>query len=328
MKKVYVLAANEALATGVTGPMDMFNLANTLWHKQQRNQFDPLFDIQLAGLDKNPIKISGGLDVVPAIAIDEIEQADLLFIAAHNFTVKSALKAYCQSIASKAESIKRLHADGCRIAAYCSGTFALAGLGMLDDKKATTSWWFKDYFHSTYPKVEIDMSRLVVEQDGVWTAGATTSYLDLCLNLIEQLAGQEISNMLSKIMLQDTQKRSQLPFLAIPESIDHGDSVIAESQQWIQKHYHQNFNLDLLADNVAMSKRNYIRRFKKAVGETPNVYLQRIRVEAAKRYLETSELTLQKIVERVGYDDVSAFRKVFQKITSLTPKSYRLRFAR
>ena len=327
MKTIYIYVSDEVLATSVTGPMDMFNIANTLWHRLEGNAAEPLFDIKLVSLDGQEVCCSSGVVLRPSCSLGELTHCDFLLVGAYHYAYAKGLTQFLENQKASFPHFKRLYENGSQIGGYCSATFVLAASGLLDGKTATTSWWLKKRFVEQFKSIELSMDDLVVEQEGIWTAGATTSYLDLCLKLIERMAGQQIAMMVSKVMLLDINRPNQLPFIAMPKIIEHNDEVIANCQEWIQLNFASSINLDELSERSAMSKRNFIRRFKKAVGETPVGYLQRVRVEAAKRYLETTDWNLQQILEKVGYDDVSAFRKVFQRLTSLTPKAYRLKFA-
>jgi len=331
MKNIYILVSDEVLASSVTGPMDMFGIANTLWERQNREPVTPLFKVHLASENARTITTSSGLSFNCQVATEQIGSADfpcdLLLVAAYHYSNSQGLKRFIQGQQNNFAEIRRIHRQGITIAGYCSATMILAASGILDGKQATTSWWMTENFRSNFPQVDLLMDKLVLEHDNIWTAGATTSYLDLCFKLVEKMAGQPIATLLSKVMLLDVNRPSQLPFINLPRLIEHKDDAIADCQEWLQLNYFRDINLEEMSNKSAMSKRNFIRRFKKAVGETPLVYLQKVRVEAAKRYLENSELNLQQIVEKIGYDDSSAFRRVFQKLTSLSPSAYRNKFA-
>ncbi len=130
----------------------------------------------------------------------------------------------------------------------------------------------------------------------------------------------------SKTMIHDFGRSSQSPYMVFQFQKDHGDSQIAEAQEWIENKYMENTNINSLAQNSGMSQRSFERRFKSATGDTPLIYLQRVRVEAAKKYLETDNQTFHEITYKVGYEDSSFFRKVFKKQTGLLPKDYRRKF--
>ncbi|TQV86569.1 GlxA family transcriptional regulator [Aliikangiella coralliicola] len=327
MKKISILVSDDIVASSVTGPMDMFNVANAVWQHISDNQTEPLFDVSLVSQSGEPVTLKNGVAFHPKQKLSQLSDCEFLLIGAYSYGNPNGLNRYIRGQQSCYQHIRRIHHEGGMVGGYCSATFTLASSGLLDGIQATTSWFLKSLFAKKYPDVELVMDKLVVEQNGIWTAGASTSYLDLCLKVIEKLAGQQIASGISKVMLLDINRASQLPFMNLPSVVNHNDNVIAKCQDWIQKNLANNIHLDDMSNQSTMSKRNFIRRFKKAVGETPATYLQQIRVEAAKRYLETTDLNLEQIIGKVGYDDLSAFRRVFQKMTSLSPKEYRVKFA-
>lgn len=327
MKQIVIFISEQCLASSVTGPMDLFNVTNNVWNYMQGKPSQKLFNVTLAAETLSPVRTSSGIMLQPDKTISEITHCDFLMIAAYHYDSEKNLVRFIEKQKASYPEFIRLHQNGAMVGGYCSATFVLAESGLLDSKPATTSWWLKDFFCQRYAKISMTMDKLVVEQSGIWTAGATTSYLSLCLKIIEKLVDQQVASLVSKVMLVDNNRPSQLPFIEIPNVINHTDSVIAKCQNWLQENLAKSISLEDMAAKSAMSKRHFIRRFKKAVGEPPASYLQRLRINAAKRYLETTDLKLEQIIEKVGYEDSSAFRRIFQKLTSLTPKAYRVKFS-
>lgn len=329
MREIAILVSDNCLASSLTGPQDLFNICNTLWNYLEGEDAEPLFRVRIVSADGEPVTTSSGIVIEPDVKLCELGSCDFLLIASYHYSNNKTLTGYIDHQRHQYQHILRLHAQGSMIGAYCSATFVLADTGLLDGYKATTSWWLTDTFKRRYPAVELALDQLVVEQNNVWTGGATTSYLNLCLKIVERLAGQQVASQVSKILLVDNNRVSQMAYmqLPLPSVSAHQDSVIAKCQDWIQVNLAKPISLEDMSEMSAMSKRNFIRRFKKAVGETPALYLQRLRIEAAKRYLETTNWSLGQIIEKVGYEDSSAFRRVFQKLTTLSPKAYRSKFS-
>jgi transcriptional regulator GlxA family with amidase domain len=184
----------------------------------------------------------------------------------------------------------------------------LAETGLLDGKTATTHWGFADQFRKRYPRIELKT--------------------DLSLYLVEKYCGQEVALQSSKSIVADIGRTTQAPYAIFEFQKDHQDQRILSVQQWIEDHFAQNFNYDQLAHTCAMSRRTFERRFKTATGDTPLIYQQRIRVEAAKRILENGDQSFDEITYAVGYEDSSSFRKLFLKQTGLRPSEYRKKFRR
>jgi transcriptional regulator GlxA family with amidase domain len=167
---------------------------------------------------------------------------------------------------------------------------------------------------------------MIVEDSGLICAGAVTSYLNLALHLVEKFAGPAIAAQCARLMLIDSKQLSQAPFASLQAGWQHQDDIVSQAQSWMQRNLHCELNLDDIASSIPVSPRTLIRRFKEAAGQTPLAFLQSMRVEAAKRLLENTDLSLEMIVEKVGYSDVSSFRRLFSRTTQLTPREYRSRF--
>ncbi len=220
----------------------------------------------------------------------------------------------------------RQHQKGAEIASLCSGSFLLAETGLLDGKIATTHWFVKDEFHKRYPQVDLKAERLITEENGLYCSGGGTSGLDLCLYIIEKYHGHEAVLLLSKFLVMDRNRSSQIPYSIFNAQKNHQDTDIIEAQKWIEKHYFKSIFLDDVASKVGMSLRNFKRRFKKATGDSPLVYLQRLRVEAAKSALTKKSSPIETIANKVGYEDIAFFRKIFIRYVGESPSAYRNRF--
>lgn len=326
MREIAILMTDNCLATSVTGPHDLFNMANRIWQYFEGEDAEPLFRVKLVSESGKPVTTSSGIVIHADEKLSELNQCDFLMIAAYLYGTKNTLESFIENQSTVFDELHRLHQANTMIGAYCSATFVLAASGLLNGGQATTSWWLANSFRRSYPQIKLTLQDLIVEENNLFTAGATTSYIYLCLKIIEKLAGAQIANQVSKVLLVDNNRLSQLPYMQYLPVVKHKDSVISKCQDWIQSNLNKPISLEDMAEIAAMSKRNFIRRFKKAVGETPLSYLQRLRIETAKRYLETTDLHMDQIIEKVGYEDSSAFRRVFQKITSLTPSAYRNKF--
>jgi transcriptional regulator GlxA family with amidase domain len=325
MKKIVIVATDNAVASNITGVLDFFGFCNTFWHVTNEHEVTDLFDCKLVSPDGEPITTSSSI-VIPAHSPDVIDNADALIISSAQVYDTPGFELYLKKMSPLFDQIKAFYTGQKSIGAFCSGTFVLAATGLLDNKTATCAWWLTDLFKRRYPKVNLSLDNIVISQDNLYTGGATTAYLSLCLKLVEDMAGEFVASQMAKIMLVDPNRTSQLPFMSMQQLSGHKDAQVGKIQQWMQVNLRESFSLDDLAERFALSKRTLIRRFKQAVGDTPVNYLQRLRVEEAKRLLETTPAPLEEIVARVGYGDVSTFRKLFQQLTQLSPKAYRLRF--
>lgn len=210
------------------------------------------------------------------------------------------------------------------VAASCCGTFALAESGLLDGRSATTAWWLQAAFRQRYPGVHQNADRALVDDGNVITAGAMTAHTDLSLHVLRRLFGAELARNVGGIMLVDGARTSQRPFMALQRRFD--DPLVQEAADWMAQHGMTALATQDLATALHVSYRTLHRRFSTGAGMPPLAYLQALRVEHAKGLLEDSRMSLDQIVERIGYSDVAAFRRLFARATGTSPAQYRQRF--
>ena len=329
MKTVMILAAGNVVAGGIVGFLDVFSFTNALYRRLNPEVAQDLFHCHIISADGQAITTNQGFQL-PAMALSDTQSimaADAVVLASSFVTNKAEFQLYQQEFEGLLTPLQAYAKTGKPIAAYCSATLMLAASGLLDGRRATTVWWLSQMFERNFEQVNLCMDALVVSDEQFHTAGATTSNFSLALHLVGLLAGEALAQQMAKILLIDPNRCSQQPFMTMainPEQ--HKDELIHKIQQWMHSNLNHNWVLDEVADKFAVGKRTLIRRFKKALNETPASYMQRLRVDEAKRLLETTELALEQIVTRVGYEDVSSFRKLFIQLTSLSPRAYRQKF--
>ena len=206
----------------------------------------------------------------------------------------------------------------------CYATFALAESGLLDGRRATTTWWLQAEFHKRYPQVRLEGDKALVDDGRVLTGGAMTAHTDLILHLLRRLFGAEVAKMVGSIMLIDGARVSQRPFMALPRHFP--DPLVQQAADWLTGHGAGPVTTAGLANALHVSYRTLHRRFVAGAGMPPLAYLQAVRVEWAKEMLEATRLGLEQIIEAVGYSDATAFRRLFMREVGLTPVQYRQRF--
>ena len=222
--------------------------------------------------------------------------------------------------------LRTLHLRGVPIAANCCGTFLLAEAGLLDGRHATTSWWLDAAFRQRFPRVKLDVERMVVEDGGVTTTGASTAVMSFMLQWIGRVVGPELAQLAARMMLIDPDRQSQAPYISLALTERPRHSLTEKAEHFLQKELHREISIAELARHCGTSERSLLRHFHQTYGASPLAHLQHLRVERAKALLETTLLSFEEIVERVGYSDASSFRKLFKRSTSLTPADYRERF--
>jgi transcriptional regulator GlxA family with amidase domain len=323
MATITLLAENNCVASAIAGSSDAFSVANLWWQYLNKDNDGPLFETEIVTLDGRPVIAHGGITLSPSRPAHDIEKTDLILLPAFlpPFDFKTErIEAIC-------EWTRKNYFDGKKIASTCTGTFLLAETGLLDSRIATTNWQFADSFRQQYPQVNLQFDRILTEDAGLYCTGAATAFMSLCLHLIETYGSPDLASRCAKALLVDTDRQSQLPYMVYDFWKNHSDYQILKAQRWMEKKYDSKFSIDTVAETVGISPRHFKRRFKTATGDTPLAYLQRLRIENAKRFLERTRETVNEITWKIGYEDINSFRRLFIKHTGMSPKDYRNKFS-
>jgi transcriptional regulator GlxA family with amidase domain len=202
----------------------------------------------------------------------------------------------------------------------------LADAGLLDDRPATTHWAMIDAFRQRYPRVDWQPERFVTESGRVFCGGGVYAAIDLSLYLVEKYCGHRVAVETAKALLLETPRIWQSGYGTAPPRSQHDDEGIQKAQAWLMRNFRHEVQVADLAARVGMSPRTFARRFTAAAGETPLAYLHRMRIDAAKRLLETRPKSIADVSREVGYEDVGFFRTLFRRFTGAPPRAYRSRF--
>lgn len=321
MKKITVVAIETNVSSSVTVPLDVFYLSGWFWAKTGARTGKPFFKVELVSLDNRPIHGHHHVTLKPDRSIHEVSETDVIMIPVIGDRIQDVLDSHRPLI----DWLKLHHSRGVEITAVGTGVFLLAEAGLLDDKMATTHWLYVDKFRQMFPQIHLMPERLITEDGNVICSGGNSSY-DLPLYMIEKYCGHELAVLASKFLILDLRRTLQTPYTIFDFQLEHNDEEILKAQKWIQAHFNEDFTIDTVAEAIHMSPRTFQRRFKQATGESPLVYLQRFRVEMAKRMLEQRNLSIEEISVHIGYENSSSFRKVFKKCSGLAPTEYRRRF--
>ncbi len=326
MKKICILTNDRHGLPSTTGMIELFDIATNLWETKFPEK-PPLFEVSVVSQNPGTSGFCKGVSVELTQGLEPYEQADAVYISGFTYSDLDLLFNKADQSKVSADWVRRQYENGAIISASCSGTVILAETGLLNGKKATTSWWLDGFFQARYPKIDLHINQTIVDEGRLITSGAVSSYQNLGLRIIEKYAGKELALACSKVMLIDYNKQFQAPFMMLEFILNHSDSMVSKAQLMINKKYREKLELAGLASSLAVSYRTFIRRFKAATGNTPSQYLQKVRIEAAKRLFEKSNLPLESVMERVGYSDPSSFSLLFKRLTRLTPKEYRQQFS-
>jgi len=321
MKKVTILGLYNTMATTIFGPMDVLNQAGRLWNRVSKSPQTPFFDVTVASADGQPIQSVNNIQILPHCSIEQIHQTDLIIIASATY-IDKILEKNPELI----PWIRKHYDQGAHVASICTGVFLLAETGLLDGKSATLHWGFTDIFQKRYPKVTLRQDKMYIDHGRLYCSAGVSAGMDLSLYLVEKFCGRKVAVESAKTMVLDMGRERQTPYDRFIVPKDHGDALVVKAQEWIEQHQTETIDYEWLALKFRISRRSLERRFKKAVGESPLGYLQKLRVESAKRLLEEGILTFTEITYQVGYEDISFFRKIFIRLTGVRPKEYQQRF--
>lgn len=323
MADIVVLAEKGCVSSGIAGTLDAFSVANMWWLAMGEGNGQPLFKPAIVTVDGKPVRENNGIELQPEMAIDQVEKTDLIMVPAlfPPFNLKnSRMEKICGWL-------KMRYASGDCIASTCTGAFILAEAGLLNGKIATTNWQVAALFRKLYPEVKLCVDQILTEEANLICTGAFSAYLDLCLYIIDRFGSPALASQCTKSLLVDPD-RCQAPYVIHGFWKNHADGQVLKAQLWMEENYSQKVSIDALARDVGISPRQFARRFKHATGETPVAYLQHLRIENAKKRLETTLDTVNEITWQVGYEDINSFRRLFVKHTGLAPREYRNKFAR
>lgn len=321
MKHITILVPKGAILGSIEGPRQLLTQVNQFANARRQ---PALFKVQLVGLEKET-PTSGGLYTVHSdVILSEVKKTDLIIIPAVDGDIEKAIEANKEFIPFIVQQYKQ----GAEVASLCLGAFILASTGLLDGKKCATHWVAANEFRRLFPQVNLIAEKIITDEKGIYTSGGAYSYLNLVLYLIEKYVGREMSILCAKIFAIEFERSNQSPFIMFSGQKDHEDESIKNAQDYIEQNFQEKITVDQLADKLSIGRRNLERRFKKATSNTVVEYIQRVRIEAVKKSLETDRKTINELMYEVGYSDNKAFRTVFKKITGVSPIEYKNRYGR
>ena len=322
--RIGILVYPGCLRSAAVMPHDVFKIANTLARLRpagtQPLRFEPLW-VSARG---DVLQEVDGLHF-QACDIKTVE-LDALMIPGIDHQDASQLDELLAALAPEQELILEYLQRERLLISSCSSTCLLARTGLLNGRRATTSWWLSAWFRKKFPDVMLEAEELIVVDGKLVSSGGVTSYIDLSLWLLAHFAGDELRQLTAKILLVDANRHSQAPYIAKAMLQDQGHVVIERARRWLNQRLDQRWSMAELASYCHVSQRTLLRRFQEALNLSPIHYVQQLRVERAKALLETTRLSLEDITARCGYEDVSSFSKIFKQWAQVTPKDYRRRF--
>lgn len=325
MKHLSILVPEgSAIVDTIIGSLNLFRLANS-HHRNNGISGVDLFDIDLVGLSKSARTYNKVFTVNPTRAINEIDKTDLIIVAGIVGDIEEQIELNYPLIEwMKEQRIK----NESEIASLCRGAFLLAETGLMNGKSCATHWLTHDKFRNRYPNINLVTEKVISEDNGIYSSGGAYSFLNLILHLIEKFYCRETAIWCSKVSEIEFDRLDQNQFLIFNGQKEHGDEEIKAVQEFIEQNFAERISVKNLAERTATSGRNFVRRFKKATSNTPIEYIQRVRIEAAKKKLESTTSTILQVMFSSGYNDDKTFRQLFKRYAGLTPLEYRNKYNR
>jgi len=321
-----VMALDGCMLSSLSGPADALRVAQTLAEIRSPNDAPKFESIVFSARNAKRVRSESGIEISDIKPLGRDQHFDLVLVPGINHHRPGELWQRRAEFEPEFAALRAFHLRGTRIAATCSGTYLLGMAGLLDGHRATTSWWMASSFRRHFPAVRLEEQALMIEDGNIITTGASTAVFSLVVRLIAEFAGEELAQQTSRMMLLDTERQSQAPYVsqALLEKPRH--SLAEKITHFLDRELHNQISVSRLASHCGTSERSLLRHFRAHFGATPLGYIQHMRVERAKALLEATQLSFDEVVERCGYSDVPSFRKLFKRETSLTPGDYRERF--
>ncbi len=316
---IYVPKGHYSMVN-IEGAHHMLNWVNGYYMQMGQS---PLFNIQLVGIENIATQDNGPFSIIPQKHISDVKHTDVIIVPA----VHGDLEENLRNNAELLPWLTKHYKQGAELVSFCLGAFYLAAAGLLDGKPCSTHWGYANEFRGMFPKAILMDGKIMTEANGIYTSGGAYSFTNLLIYLIEKYAGREVAIMASKGFMVDIDKSSQSPFIIFTGQKTHDDADILEAQNYIEDNFQDKITVEDLCNNSNVARRTFERRFKKATSNTVLEYIQRVKIEAAKKQLENGRKTVNEVMYDVGYSDTKAFRDVFKKITDMTPIDYRNRYA-
>lgn len=325
--EVLIVAIPETAGSALYGMIDVLSATGNLWQTLVRsNDEQRLFRVRIVSTMNSAFTCGNGIPVNPHFSIADNPSAQIIIFPEIWLGPDESIKG---RYAGLIEWIKNKHKQGAELYSACSGSIFLAETGLLDGRSATSHWGYRDLFRISYPKVQFDPASNLVYADPsgkIVTAGGTTSWHDLALHIISRHASPGDALHIAKVYLLKWHPEGQLPYSSLIRRAPHADSVIKRCEQWLQENFR---DLDAIKQIGAIAdtpERTLKRRFKAATGNTLIEHLQFLRIEEAKHLLETRQIPIDEVSAEVGYLDASFFRRLFKRLTGLSPGKYRRMF--
>lgn len=324
---VLIVAVPETAGSALYGMLDVLCATGNIWQTLLRSGDQRrCFEVRIVSPDGKLFSCGNRIPVNPDCSIADDPEADIVILPELWLGPDESLAGRHPQLI---EWIRRRHRSGATLYSACSGAVMLAETGLLDGCPATSHWGYQELFRQRYPRVRFDPAPNLTFADPagrIVTAGGTTSWHDLALHIIARHAGPGEALRIAKVYLLKWHDEGELPYAALVRPLPHGDAAVRKCEEWLRANFRATDAIATAVDRTGIAERSIKRRFRAATGVTLIAYLQNLRIEEAKRLLETGDLPIEEVSAEVGYADTSFFRRLFKRLAGLTPGRYRRMF--
>lgn len=323
---VSLVALPEAVVSTLSGIFDVMNAFAMAPIRAHTSVSAPPFQVEIVGASAGPLELASRLPITVQRSIDTIDSTDIIIVPSLLLGAEGWKKGRYPELV---EWLRAMHERGALLCSACSGLFLLAETGLFDGVEATVHFGYASAFSAAFPKVPIQPERVLVvcgRHEDLITSGASMTWHDLVLYLIGRFAGATAAQGVARFFALQWHQDGLAPYMIFEGRSDHGDVAIQAAQTWLATHFSVANPLEEAIRKAGLTERTFKRRFTRSTGLSPIAYIQRLRVEDAKRRLERTDTSVDEISWQVGYEDPAFFRRLFRRVTGLPPGVYRRRF--
>ncbi len=323
---ISLVAIPDAVISTMSGIFDVLNAFDMLVGTDDAIPGHPPFVVEIVAQSPDPVALASGLPVVPHATVGQTAHTDIVIVPSVLVGSNGWEKGRYPELV---EWLTDQHTSGAVLCSACSGMFLLAETGLFDGRDSTVHWDYQDTFHRAFPDVPLHPEKVLVvagNRDELISSGASNTWHDLVLYLIARFVDPPAAQSVAKFFALQWHRDGLAPYMRFTPSTDHGDAIVAAAQDWIATHYGVASPVEEMVRRSNLNERTFKRRFSNALTMPPIAYVQRLRIEEAKKRLERTTETVEEISWKVGYEDPSAFRRLFNRIAGISPAKYRRKF--
>lgn len=323
---VSLVAIPEAVVSTLSGIFDVMNAFAVLPAASDVLGGRAPFKVEIVGTSAEPLELASRLPITVQRSISSLDHTDIVIVPSVLLPSRGWQKGRYPELV---EWFGAMHSRGALICSACSGLFLLAETGLFDGMDATVHFGYAEAFRTSFPQVPVHPERVLVvcgRREELISSGASMTWHDLVLYLIARHAGASAAQAIARFFALQWHQDGLAPYIVFEGRRDHGDIAIQTAQEWLSSHFSVANPIEEMFRHAGLTERTFKRRFTQATGISPIAYVQRLRVEDAKRRLERTDAPVDEISWQVGYEEPAFFRRLFKRMTGLTPGSYRRRF--